>query len=71
MQPPPEITIKVGDTVIIKQGRALGLGMVVAINYIDYKESYGQTLVSWESIGLHTHQHTSLQVVDLEKLCWW
>ena len=64
----PKINIKVGDTVIVKYGDALGLGKVLAINTIDYKDSYGQALVSWRSIGLRTHQHTSLQAVDPSKL---
>ena len=68
MDPLPKINIKVGDMVVVKHGTAWGLGKVLAINTIDYKDSYGQVLVSWESIGLKTHQHTSLEVVDVDKL---
>ena len=63
-----KITIKVGDTVVVKHGTALGLGTVIAINEADYKDTYGQALVSWDSIGLKTHRHTALEVVDLDKL---
>ena len=66
----PKINIKVGDIVIVKHGTALGLGKVLAVNTIDYKDSYGQALVSWESIGLKTHSHTSLQTVDPSKLSY-
>jgi len=71
MNPLPQINVKVGDTVIIKYGKAMGLGTVLAINFIDYDDTYGRALVSWELFGLSTHFHTSLETVDRDKLCWW
>ncbi len=71
MAPLPKLNLHVGDTVIIQSGRAMGLGTVVAINLVDYKNTYGQVLISWDIYGLQTHMHTSLEVVDVDKLCWW
>jgi hypothetical protein len=71
MDPLPKIDLHVGDTVIMIHGKVMGLGTVIAINLVDYKNTYGRVLVSWDVYGLQTHQHTSLEVVDLDKLCWW
>jgi len=70
MDPLPQINVKIGDTVIIKHGEAKGLGTILAINLIDYEDTYGRVLVSWEIFGLSTHFHTSLETVDRNKLCW-
>ena len=66
-----KITIKVGDTVVVKHGTALGLGTVIAINEADYKDTYGQVLISWDVYGLQTLMYYSLEVVDVDNLCWY
>ena len=64
MEPLPKINLHVGDTVIMKHGRAMGLGTVVVI------EPSGLVLVSWDIYGLQTLYYYSLEVVDVDKLCW-
>ena len=49
----------------------MGLGTVIAVNHVDYKNTYGQVLISWDIYGLQTHMYYSLEVVDLDKLCWY
>lgn len=64
MDPLPKIP-KAGDLVVVKYGRALGLGAIIAINLS------GDAVVSWESVGLSLHPLTSLEVVDPSKLYKW
>ena len=71
MDPLPKIDLHIGDTVIKRYGKAMGLGTVIAINHVDYKDTYGQVLISWDIYGLQTHMHYSLEVVDVDNLCWW
>ena len=62
MIPAPKINLIVGDTVVIKYGRALGLGTVIIINLSS------EVLVSWERVGLSLHATTSLEIVQLNTL---
>jgi len=62
MMPASKTRLIVGDTVVVKHGRALGLGTVIVIN------PSGEVLVSWDSVGLNLHTLTSLEIVQPSKL---
>jgi hypothetical protein len=62
MEPLPKNIHKADDLVVVKYGRALGLGTIVVINL------HGEAVVSWESVGLHLHLLTALEVVQPSKL---
>ncbi len=65
MEPALKKKLIVGDNVVIKYGRGLGLGTVVVINI------HGEVLVSWETVGLSLHAPTSLEIVDPTELYRW
>jgi hypothetical protein len=58
MEPAPKKKLMVGDTVVINNGKALGLGTVIVVN------DDGEVLVSWGTIGLNLHLSSSLEIVD-------
>jgi hypothetical protein len=52
---------KLNDIVVLKYGTAIGWGRIIAFDGDDETIA----LVSWGTVGLQSHNRSSLQVVDI------